>query len=711
MKFYSLIGIILVSSLSFSQTEEHGHNQAPSNPSFCGINHQMEKLYEANPELEQQVNAEQSQFQIDYENFMQSWSPDERVAYVIPVVVHVVHLNGPENISNAQIYDGIQQLNDDFSMTNSDNSNTVSAFQGIIGNPDIQFKLATKDPNGNCHSGITRTYSNTTYDSGLSFQDGNHPIVDAVADQHGNWAQNKYLNIFICIDPDGAAGYTLNPSGFIPNTSMYGGIILRHDYMGITGTSTNSHRHTLSHESGHWLNLSHNWGGSNTPGDAGNCSIDDGVNDTPNTMGWTTCNLSGNTCGSLDNVQNIMEYSYCSTMFSQGQVARMHLALNDNTAGRNNLWTAANLQATGTDVPGATICEVDFSSTNTVICAGSSVDFYDLSYFGVTTRAWTFTGGTPSSSPDSATTVVYNTPGVYAVALQISDGSNTTSETATNYITVMPNPGVALPYTEGFESITFPDNYNFFVENDDAGNTWDVTSTASSSGTKSLKLSNFNVTAGSEDRFVSGPIDLSVVDASDDFLLTFRYAYKKKTSADDEWLRIYVSKDCGETWSLRKNIHGDALSDETSSSAYTPSSESEWKTVTITNITSSYFVENFRYKIQFDGEDGNNIYIDDINLYPESWLNNPENSIENSISVYPNPTQTVSTINYFSVSNDEVNIELYNIVGEQVMNIFNGTVNTGNNQFEISMADLPKGVYVVKITDSKGIHTVKLIKE
>jgi len=493
---------------------------------------------------------------------------------------------------------------------------------------------------------------------------------------------------------------------------MYGGIIVRDDYFGTIGTSNIGRRHTLSHEAGHWLNLSHCWGNTNSPGDAANCSSDDGISDTPETIGSNlVCNLNATTCGSLDNVQNIMEYSYCSTMFTQGQVGFMHTALNSNTAGRNNLWTASNLAATGTNTPNVTICEVDFSSTNTVICAGSTVDFSDLSYFGVTSRSWTFDGGTPLNSTDSTTTIVYDTPGVYAVSLQISDGVNTTSETQTNYITVMPNLGVALPYTEGFESITFPDNYNFFVENDDAGNTWSVTSTAASTGAKSLKLNNYNVTAGTEDRFVSGPIDLSVVDPSDDFLLTFKYAYNKKTAADDEWLRLYVSKDCGETWSLRKNIHGDALSEDVTPSAYTPSSESEWTTVTVTNITSSYFVENFRYKIQFDGEGGNNVYVDDINLYAASWLDNPENSIENSISVYPNPTQTVSTINYFSTANDAVEILLFNIVGEKVKTIETGELNQGNNQFEISLDDLPKGVYIVKISDSKGIHTVKLIKD
>ena len=709
MKILSLIGVALLTNFAISQTDAP-QQIAPTNPTFCGSTEQTQLIYEQHPEYKIQDSIDQAQFQIDYESFLQNYSPDERVTYRVPVVVHVVHLGGPENISNEQIYDGIEKLNLDFSMTNPDGVNTVAAFQGLRANADIEFVLATKDPNGNCHSGITRTYSSTTYDTGLS--NGSHPIVEAVQAEHGNWPQNKYMSIFICIDPSGAAGYTYRPANWYPATGMYGGIILRHDYMGTIGTAGSYAKHTLSHEAGHWMNLAHPWGSTNSPGDSGNCSDDDGVSDTPNTIGWSSCNLSGNSCGSDDNVQNIMEYSYCSTMFTTGQAARMQTAIQSNTADRNNLWTNANLVATGTDVPNTSVCQVDFSSTNTVVCAGSSIDFSDLSYFGVTNRTWSFNGGSPSNSSDSVATIVYNTPGVYDVTLQISDGTNSTSATSTNYITVLPNPGTPLPYTEGFENLTtFPDNYNYFIENDDNGQTWEITSTASSLGSKSLKLNNYGTTGGTEDRFVSGPIDLSVLDASENFLITFDYAYNKRNSADLEKLRIYVSKDCGDTWSLRKNIQGDNLNSQTSSSAYTPSDKSEWTTVTIDNVTSSYYVSNFRYKIQFEGDGGNNIYIDNINLYPESWLSTTENSVENSISVYPNPTANSSTINYFSTGNDNVNISLFNVIGEKVVDVYSGAVNTGNNQFEINLENLPKGIYIVKISDSTGIHTVKLIKE
>ena len=277
MKIYSLLGIALLSNFAFSQNEAQ-QNVAPTDIEFCGHTTQTELIFEQHPEYKTQDSIDQVQFQIDYENFLQNdYSPDERVTYTIPVVVHVVHLGGDENISNEQIYDGIEKLNLDFSNTNPDGVNTVAAFQGLRANSDFVFKLATKDPNGNCHSGITRTFSNTTYDTGLS--SGSHPIVEAVQAEHGNWPQNKYLNLFICIDPSGAAGYTYRPANWYPTTGMYGGIMLKYTYMGTIGTAGGYAKHTLSHEVGHWFNLAHPWGSTNSPGDSGNCSDDDGVTD------------------------------------------------------------------------------------------------------------------------------------------------------------------------------------------------------------------------------------------------------------------------------------------------------------------------------------------------------------------------------------------------------------------------------------------------
>ena len=49
--------------------------------------------------------------------------------------------------------------------------------------------------------------------------------------------------------------------------------------------------------------------------------MDDGVSDTPNTIGSTWCNYNETTCGSRSNIENHMEYSSCRKMFTAGQKA------------------------------------------------------------------------------------------------------------------------------------------------------------------------------------------------------------------------------------------------------------------------------------------------------------------------------------------------------------------------------------------------------
>ena len=703
-----VLTLALASIASISQTNQHIHKDI-SDPNFCGEAIETNRLIAEYPEFAEMHAIEEATFQEDYEEYLESFSPGDRSLYVIPVVVHVVHLGGAENISDDQIYSGIEQMNLDFSGTNPDVGGTIDEFSDIIGDCDIEFRLATKDPSGACHSGITRTYSETTYDEGNTGS-SYHPIVDAVEDIHGTWPQNEYMNIFICIDPNGNGGYTFRPTNWFPAGRMYGSIFLRSDYMGIIGTSNTGRRHTLSHEAGHWLNLKHPWGGSNTPTDPGNCDLDDGVTDTPNTIGWDSCVLDGETCGSLDNVQNIMDYSYCSTMFTELQAVRVQAALTSGTADRNNLSTPSNLSSTGTDGPGD-LCEARFSSNIRTICAGSSIDFSDDSYHTVTSRSWTFDGGSPASSTSEDPVITYNTPGVYTVSLNVSNGGDSESLTEDNYIVVLSSTGQSIPYSEGFETLTeLPDYTRFTIENEESDAAWELTETAASTGSKSAYLGNYGITNGSKDALISGTIDLSGVDEDDEIVFNFKYAYERKDADNDEWIRFSVSNDCGETWALRKNIHGDDLGENISGTAFTPTAE-DWNQVDITNIYSDYFVSNFRYKIEFQNDLGNNIFIDDINLYAASMSSLEDIEIGTGISVYPNPLKGEATLELNAIAGQEYNIILYNSLGEKISTVFNGELNDGKNTIQWSTDNLAKGIYVLHIESEGLIKAIKLIKD
>jgi PKD repeat protein len=688
---------VLFSVHVIAQTEQsHAHEAIP-----CHNNLEQKLFLQSHPEYIDQIEQEQAEFQTFYEHYLATeFDPNDRASYTIPIVFHVVHQGGIENISEEQIFDALEKLNEDYSGANSDLANVVTDFTAVIGNPDIEFRLATKDINGECHPGITRTFSTNT------IHDGDDDVWQDVQAEHGSWPQNRYLNIFVVADPSGAAGYTNYPSGWYPENGMEGAIYLRHDYCGTIGTGTEGRRRTISHECAHWLNIAHCWGNSNSPGEAGNCSEDDGVVDTPNSIGWNGCDLDGESCGAgVNNVQNNMEYTgSCRRMFTQGQAARMHTALNSGLAGRNNLWIGTNLTATGTNGPGD-LCEAKFSATTQTICAGQTVTFQDNSYHTITTRTWTFEGGTPATSTAESPIVTYNAAGAYAVSLAVSDGTNNEVITKSSYVSVFSAPGFTLPYSEGFESLTLvPDGVNWITV-DENESSFELVNVGSQGSTKSARLLNFGNDDETADELVSATIDLSSVDPSEEVILTFDYAYRKRNSSNDEWLKFYISNDCGETWVLRKNIHDNDLSPMVVTSSYSPGA-ADWYQVEINNISSTYYVEDFRFKFRFENNDGNNFYVDNINLYPLAELSIDE-QVGFEVSLSPNPSLSTTNLLFENTISEYIEVELISLEGKLIKKVYQGS---GVSSIEINTSELSPGLYFVRIKGDDRLQTLKLQK-
>ncbi len=79
----------------------------------------------------------------------------------------------------------------------------------------------------------------------------------------------------------------------------------------------------------------------------------------------------------------------------------------------------------------------EFSADNTVILAGSSVNFTDESTGDPDSWVWTFPGGTPGSFIGQAPpAIVYNNPGSYNVILYVENVAGTSTKMKENYITV-----------------------------------------------------------------------------------------------------------------------------------------------------------------------------------------------------------------------------------------------------------------------------------
>lgn len=714
MHFSALAFSLLSSWAVFGQTQQLGgasNKRDGESVEYCHQHVKHNELMQSNPAYAQAFSLDQQAMQQHFEE-MQNSAPTRGTIYRIPVVFHVLHNNGVENISREQILDALDILNRDFRLQNADAANVHFDFNAS--NPsavcepsdvEIEFVLATKAPNGACFSGITRTASVLSYDG----SDGSDQVDAIIAGNdvyQGQWPGNKYLNIFVCGDIGGAAGYTYQPNSWI-GTNMKNGIWILHNYVSSIGTGSVGTSRALTHEVGHWFNLAHTWGNDNNPGVA--CGSDN-VSDTPQTRGVTSCNLNENFCGPRANVENYMDYSYCSKMFTAGQVTRMRTAATGSTGGRSNLWTTSNLAATGAD-GNAGLCKADFSTLKTEICVGETITFTDESYNAVSGWNWTFQGGSPANSSSQSPSVTYNTPGVYTVTLTATDGASSDDEVKTAFITVFPQ-SEALPFYEGFEDLSTFSGSRWIINNVGANNTWEVTNTAGNTGVKSAKLPNYGQASGNVDELISSPVDLSGITSATGVTLSFRYAYRKRQSSNDDYLKVFLTNNCGDTWDQRKTMHGSTLSNLTSTSAYTPA-QADWQTVHMTNVTSAYWVENFRFKFRFEADGGNNCFIDDINIYAGAPSNeivvgiNDLAQLQNAM-VFPNPADEEVNVSFSSPVGQNVQVAVTDLLGNVLSN-YSIHANEGQNLVLISTQTLASGMYMVRLSQGTAAQTMQFV--
>lgn len=625
------------------------------------------------------------------------------VVRYIPVVFHVIHEGGSENISREQCVSQIDSLNKDFRRLNFDAINTPGPFQSNGGDAEIEFRLATLDPDGNCTDGVTRTFSSLT--------NGARNNVKSLI----RWPRNQYLNIWVVKtieNTSGGTGIILGFAQFPGGPDTTDGVVMRHDVVGTIGTASatfNNNGRTATHEIGHWLNLRHIWGDSNCGSDF--------VVDTPTAQEenyncpafpHVTCNNGPNG----DMFSNYMDYTdgACQNIFSNGQCTRMNTALSSSVSQRNNLWSAGNLVATGTTgAPGA-ICTpiATFYTPVKYICEGTTVDFTDGSWNGTPdTWFWDFPGGTPSTSTDQNPTVQYNTAGTYDVTLTVTNASGSDSHTEVATIIVFPLVGQnAIPFQEGFEIITFPGS-DWLIENESANsNTWAQTSSAAFTGTQSIYVHNHtNNPAQSTDVFVTPSYNFSNITNAN---MTFQLAFAPRTATVTDQLKVWASTTCGQLWSIRYNKTGAALpTTGIVTSSFIPNA-SQWRMETVNLATASYNNKpNVRFKFDYLQNGGNNIYIDDINISGTVGLNEVmEASLD--FVVYPNPVISKGSIEFTLTERQSVRIDVIDVLGRVVNEISQTELEAGEYQFELP-ADLASGLYSVRLNANGYVTSRKVI--
>lgn len=695
----------------------------------CQTYNAMEQVFLNDASARQRYEAEQEKLRlatIEYEQSLKNMKIGAVAQYTIPVVFHILHMYGPENISDANCIAALANINNDYAATSSDVGTIDPLFASLYVNSNVKFMLAHKDPLGNCTSGIIHHYNtNTNWNQAA-------PNYAYSGTGPGQWNPTKYLNVYVVnsICPNTATcsssggiivGYTYKP-GTWPAGAAQDAFVIRASWVNSNITNTRS----LSHEIGHWLNLSHPWGNTNNPGVA--CG-DDGVADTPITMGFfSTCPSStvGSGCTpSGENVENIMDYSSCPKMFTAGQTAVMQTALNSSTSGRNNVWSASNLIAT--DVNGTTICSpiADFYTTYGIttnvytVCSGGSLTFNDVSYnAAVTARTWASTGGASITNfTASSTAILFPNAGIQTVSLTVSNGSG--SSTLTKTVNVVAGPAnYNSTYQESFEApVTLPPNWaviNF------SGVAWARSTAAAATGTACYYLNNPGGNPATTIDILETPSYDFASNPGAQF--TFKYAYAMQSSTWADVFKVQASSNCGGSWSDIYLPTPSTMcfgSGGVTTAAFTPTAPTQWKTFTLTNHPAfTTFKSQPNVKIRFYfmenstalAGNGNNMWLDDINFNGTLGLNELTRSI--GFVVYPNPTPGTATLEFTLSESSVVSYNVVDVIGRVVETQKPVNISAGQHSYTINESQTFKpGIYFVSFELNGQKMSRKLIVE
>ena len=284
--------------------------------------------------------------------------------YTIPVVVHIVYQNEDQNLADSLIDQVLAVLNEDYRRLNLDAVNVRENFMNVVGDAGIEFELA----------GVERVATEATFS--LDLLSGTLPDnVKATAEGGSDaWDTEHYLNIWVCsIEGGSLLGYAYPPAdlahwpeGANAPTPEVDGVVIHNEVFRRTGTYTSSgllglgemtvpvRGRTITHEVAHYLGLRHIWGdGLLSILGFPDCSVDDGVADTPN-QGMSSqfsCDPEQNSCADEvddqpDMYENFMDYASddCMNSFTLGQIAIMRGVLENERSGLLNSPTGTVVQ-------------------------------------------------------------------------------------------------------------------------------------------------------------------------------------------------------------------------------------------------------------------------------------------------------------------------------------------------------------------------------
>ncbi|RPE08581.1 T9SS C-terminal target domain-containing protein [Chitinophaga lutea] len=707
MRSYTLILFFVVACLSASAQRK------------CGTDVALQQLLGKHPSLARKVESVETQ--------LRKARPDNRLFRVnprvtIPVVVHIV-LQNPTQVTDQQIMNQLASVNLDYIAQNSDINKVPAAWQAIIGNPEIQFCLAVRSPDGDPTTGITRT---TTTRSSFSIEGAARDVKHSSTGGADAWDPTKYLNIWVCSLTDNYLGVATPPGNVYPADED--GVVVLHTAFGSTGSARTPFNlgRTLTHEIGHYFGLRHIWGD-----DGGTCNQDDGVDDTPRqgdqNYGCPNFPLTDACTAAAPGVMfmNYMDYvnDACMFLFTTGQTDRMRNALDAQRLSllSSNGCQAVNLKARDAGIssiqqPEGYRCGANQSPVVTLKNRGTSA------LTQVTIR-YTVNNGAPVSFSWTGNLASLAETGVNLPGLQAAEGvsvlkaythlpngaADEQPENDTSTVEFSYYAAKNLPFRETFEAGVFPP-VAFSLRNPDRSFTWEKATTGSKGSGTSAMMRNLGYAVNDQVDDLIGP----VVNASgaDSVWLRFDVAAATTTSTTtptNPWdtLEVLITKDCGATFipTGYKKWGAKLITRQTPTGQEFVPTAAEWRTDSV-DLT-PFVAGNQEFRVVFRNTSNyeNNVYIDDINIVKKD-INRILN--EKGILIWPNAFTRQFFIEFKTWPEDLKGISVYDAAGRLYYTV--QPVVRNGNRTTIDLVNALNGVYFVKLFYSQQVRTYKIVK-
>ncbi len=632
-KIFLLLSIVFIFLSGFAQTPPQRN---------CGTMQHHEYLKQTRPNYESDLNLYNQAIDQYLQTRAQSLTASRTATsaiITIPVVVHVLYNGASQNITDAQAASQVQVLNDDFAKFNADAVKvTQPTFSTVASGANIRFCLAQRDPSGNATTGVVHK---ATTASPFGTDDA---VKSNSTGGDDAWDVTKYINIWVCDLGSTLLGYGEFPTSSLSNTW---GLVLHYKYTGSGGSAISPYNlgRTGTHEFGHVFNLLHIWGDDN-----GACTGSDQCTDTPNQASehygpFAQGSIQTDGCtGTSPGVMwmNYMDYSDDGSMymFTAQQCARMEAVV--NSAPWNVLQTSngctpvtsldASISAINSPLNGSSTCTNSVTPTVILLNAGttaltSAKIVYKMDAAATQTLSWT--GSLASATSTVLTlnsftglTTAAHTFSVWVTAPNAGTDLNTANDSKSSTFTVTTGAaGAALPLTEGFESVTFPPTgwIKLTANTTNTANTWSrlANTTGLTAGSTAIaKMDNFSGSTsivGQKDALRTPALNFSGANSS--LKVKFDVAYRMYSTASADTLNVYLSSDCGSTWTRLYTKGGATLSTVTGTlgTAFTPTANAQWRRDSI-SLSSYVGLTSVYLKFESRSGWGNNVYLDNINV-------------------------------------------------------------------------------------------------